>query len=317
MRRRAAEHAPSPEFLDALRQAARFTQRPYVTGLGVGEPSEGGRVLDGELAITVHVEEKFPENLLRKQQIFPRKLNGARLDVVQRNHRPLSLSIEEKRLRRFFPAYPASPGVEVGIEHLPGGSFGLLVFDQTDGQPCLLTAAHVLPGSARETVYQPGLENDAQPIASIRRSFLSERGDAAIAVLDRHRPVAAQPVGGVDITGVRRVRMHDVLEKSGAMTGVTRAKVTMVGNHRVAYEGRPAIDMEGFELRPLDPADTAEISDGGDSGCAWYDPSTGEAVGLTVAGDATGSTDDEWTFCCHLDTVFQDLGISLEKPAGG
>lgn len=313
IRRWAAAHAPSEDFIRALWEVTRFSRRDYVTGIGIGEPREGGKVLDGKLAITVQVREKLPNRLLRKDQIFPRQLHGVRLDVVQRNHRPLSMSIEEKRLRRFRPAYPAVPGVEVGVEHQRGGTLGLLVYDRTDGHQCLLTAAHVLMAGASTTVYQPSLENEAQPIGSVRRSLFSARGDAGIAVLDRHRPVQPMPIGGVNLTGVRRVRMNEVLEKSGARTGVTRAKVTMVGECEIPYEGWPAIRMEGFGLRPLDPSIPQEISDGGDSGSVWYDAATGEAVGLTVAGDLSGTDDDEWTFCCHLDSVFDELEISLER----
>ncbi len=251
--KRSSKPPASDQLTAALREASRFVQRSYVTGLGIGEPSENGQVLDGELA------------------------------------------------------------VEVGVENAGAGTLGLLVYDRTDGSACLLSAAHVLSGRPRATVYQPGWDNEAQPIGTVRRTLWNGHGDATIAVLDRHRPLDDRPLLGVDITGVRRVRPGDILEKSGATTGLTRARVKTVGEWAVPYEARGPLWMQGFELRPVDPADLAEISDGGDSGSVWYDPQTGEGVGMTVAGDRLGpATADEWTFCCHLDTVFEKLRISLD-----
>lgn len=311
--KRSAKPPVGEQLTAALREASRFVQRSYVTGLGIGEPSKNGRVLEGELAVCVHVREKFPEELLGKHQIFPQLVNDVRLDVEQRYFLPRNLSDEEILLRRIFPANPAMPGVEVGLENSGGGTLGLLVYDRTDGRACLLSAAHVLSGTPRATVYQPGWDNEAQPIGTVRRTLWNGHGDATIAVLDRHRPLDNRPLLGVEISGVRHVRPGDVLEKSGATTGLTRARVKTIGGWEVPYYDRGPIWMQGFELRPVDPADLAEISDGGDSGSVWYDPETGEGVGMTVAGDRLGpATSDEWTFCCHLDTVFDKLLISLD-----
>lgn len=304
---------PEPERLAAsLREASRFAHRPCVTGISIGEPSENGRVLEGQLAVCIHVREKFPERLLRKNQVLPRQVGGLRLDVEQRNHRPRELSDDELLRRQILPADPAQPGVEVGVEKVRPGSLGMIVYDRTDGSPCLLSAAHVLSGGPRATVYQPGWFNEAQPIGTIRRSVWDQEGDAAIAVLDRYRSFDATPLQGIRPTGIRRAQVGDLLEKSGAMTGVTRAKVKGVGSWDVPYAGRGTIPMQGFELRPVDPLDRSEISDGGDSGSLWYDPASGEAVGLTVAGDGGPVDGDEWTLCCHLDLVFHRLQISLD-----
>jgi hypothetical protein len=298
---------------EALRALRHLLARSAVTAVGIGEPATGGRIAEGERAVCVYVREKLPLRLLTRRERIPADIDGVRIDVDQRCYRPSNLPDAELRARRILPADPIRPGVQIGLDGHEPGTLGLIVRDRLDGRLCMLTAAHVLPGAGGATVLQPGFRSLPQPAGSLRRSMLDRRGDAAIAVFDRLRACDPRPLGaGVAISGIRQVREGDVLEKSGATTGVTRGRVKLRGDFNIDYPARGLLTMAGFELRPLRDEGTAEVSDAGDSGSVWYDPETGEAGGMTVAGDALGSLErQEFAFCCHLDPVFRELQIEL------
>jgi endonuclease G, mitochondrial len=307
-----------PAVVRAYRWALRFLRRPYVTGVAVGEPEQDGSCqVEEPPAVCIYVQEKMPLSLLRRDQVLPREIDGIRLDVIERTFRSRALSDVELLRRQLLPADPAQPGVQVGIAGRGAGSFGMVVYDRVSGSRCLLSAAHVLDGPADTLVFQPGTRNEALPIGSIVRSLLDHHGDAAIARLDRMRSIDGLPLGAnLPLRGPREVRPKEILAKSGAETGVTRGVVSKMGQLSVTYPlpfHPTEIVMEAFELRPVDPQDSREISDQGDSGSAVYDETTGEAVGLIVGGDAQGPANpDEYLLACHLLTVFDKLKISLD-----
>lgn len=311
VRSRGRKHPTKEAMSGAIALARQFMARHEVTGISIGEPSKDGRCIVGELALCIHVREKLPKHAVSESELLPKRLHGVRVDVEQRNHRPLRLSDHEMLRRNLQPAEPVVPGVQVGVKGRGAGTLGLFVYDRVDGHLCLLSAAHVFGDQHRSTVMQPAPQNAGMPAGSVRRWILNRNGDAGIAAFDRLRSWSPLPLGATDIRGVRRVKCGDILIKSGATTGVTRARVARIGEFE-AYPGYPGRWMHGFELRPIDPGDAKQISDVGDSGSVWCDEE-GLAVGLTVAGDrfsVAGAND--WALCCHLESVFNRLAVSLD-----
>lgn len=304
----------NPRLLEAYAQARRFLRRRYVTGISIGQAWRGG-VPDG-MAICIHVDQKVEDSQLSNAERLPREIAGVPVDVIECVHRARGMTDAERRARRVVPASPALPGVEIAVQSLQLGTLGMIVMDSLspDHPLCLLSAAHVLDAPEGAPVYQPGREVQANLIGHVGRRVWNRYGDAAIAPISG-RSVSNIPLGSQKKIGEpREVRLGEVLLKSGSMTGLTRARVTHVGEFRVTYSGDFALVMEGFQLAPLD-GESGEISDGGDSGSVWHDEITGQAIGLTVAGDSLGAADPaEWAFACHMVTVFKLLDIAPNVP---
>lgn len=302
--------------IEAFHAAAKYLRRKQSTGVAIGAPMVAGRCQEGELAVCVHVPEKLPVAQLTKAQVLPKTIAGVRLDVIESAFRPRALPAAERLLRQWLPAAVLRPGVEVSTDsHWSAGTIGMLVRDLSDGALCLLSAAHVLAAAPASRCLQPGLRNSGSVIGRVRRSLYGPEGDAAIAVLESSRPASAVPLGLTAApTGVGEIRVGMQLIKSGAVSGVTRARVRQTGWYKVDDPSRGVDQVIWCSLLlPLDDADPDEISEPGDSGSVWLDAATGMAVAMTIAGDAPGTRDTEWTLACHLDLVFDRLGLSLDN----
>ncbi|MDX1440212.1 MAG: hypothetical protein R3284_09945, partial [Rubricoccaceae bacterium] len=122
----------------AYRSARRFYRRPYVTGLAIGEPRRSGTYQIDQLAVCIHVKEKAPVANLTRNQVFPREIDGVPIDVCERTFTAHGLTPAERLARQILPADPAAPGVQVGVSGGIEGSFGMVVYDLSDGGACLL-----------------------------------------------------------------------------------------------------------------------------------------------------------------------------------
>jgi hypothetical protein len=125
--------------------------------------------------------------------------------------------------------------------------------------------------------------------------------DVAYAVLNGARPTSAQPVGGqIAIRGTRFPRIDDELEKSGRATGVSRARVDGIGSfYGIQY---------GIYLVPLE-GQTAPIAAAGDSGACWYDPGTGQGVGIHCKGFARPVGTANFAVAASLKLVVDGWGL--------
>lgn len=140
------------------------------------------------------------------------------------------LSDEEHLLIGRGRVNPMVGGVSVGSITGQAGTLGAVVWDRTDGTPCVLSNWHVLAGTATAQVGQPtyqpalfdgGTENDV--VAHLKRWHLGEKGDAAIAELAGARHYASGEVLGLwhPVSGYLPPKLNMEIRKWGRTTGFT------------------------------------------------------------------------------------------------
>ncbi|BFP43200.1 hypothetical protein FGF1_40450 [Flavobacteriaceae bacterium GF1] len=210
------------------------------------------------------------------------------------------------------------PGISIGT--FTSGTLGLICYDRLgNNRPCLLTAEHVVEGNIGAIVSQPGagLDRGRFFVDGIGKKLRSDpNGDAAIAVLRGNRPfIHTQFETDKAIVGVREVSLGDILIKSGRTTGLTEAMVDGIGVYYKKMKfSRRAI--KGFRLVPVDDLNTndIQISDNGDSGSIWFDPSTNEGLGLLFSGEGSrAQPHHEFSVAQHLSDILVNLHITLTK----
>jgi endonuclease G len=304
----------NPEVEAAYETAVhRYLHREDVTGVDYGirmvqrkpVPEEGW-------CIRIHVREKFPDTTLTDQERIPAEIGGVPTDVVQAVYTPYDgrlggFTVDPARMKA---RGILRPGISIGHQSGTTGTLGLFVRHKPTGQVMVLGCAHVMAPSGAapgDKILQPSLwdngNSDGDLIGRIR--FRNQRVDGALAALDTVRRVEVKPYGsGRSITGVRQPRVGDILEKSGRTTSVTQALVTGVGTF-------PGVS-HGFSLTTL-PTETEdiEISHDGDSGAIWYDPETGEGVGMLVQGEDIQNPFKEWAIASSLVEVLESLHAEL------
>jgi len=226
-------------------------------------------------------------------------------------------SVVSKELARTQRANLVLPGISLGTSVT--GTLGLICYDKLNGlNKCLLTAAHVIPGEIGSPVTQPGggldrgrIRNDT--IGNILR--FDPGGDAAIASFNkwRNEPDLKQFGTKNTIKNLGKVQIGDILTKSGRTSGVTKALVDGIGVYflRTSYSVKV---IKGFKLVPLNGQNSKieEISDKGDSGSIWFDPSKNAGIGLLIAGaNSTKKYHLNFSFAQHLEDIFLTLKISI------
>jgi hypothetical protein len=209
------------------------------------------------------------------------------------------------------------PGISISSKYSTNGTLGLIVFDRKNNyKPCILSNWHVLAKRnfiprlsfpVGSPIYQPGklISKGIKKKNIIARLTRFDRStDSAIAeiIIDKYN--LEQFESNVFINSVRTPKKGDIVEKSGARTGITRGKI---------------IDVKGFfvKIKPIDIENTAniEISKGGDSGSIWYDPETNEGLVLHNHGepDNNDNPEDEYSGGFSLLQVIENLNVSLTK----
>jgi hypothetical protein len=240
------------------------------------------------------VAKKLPLAKVRKARRLPNTFDGFRVDIEETD------TTEQRTTRRD----PVRPGISVGPLYGGGaGTVGLIVNDKRTGNTCFLSARHVLYASTTAMVQPAVLDGGTAADVFAKRLRSSRNTDAAIAELNNQRGVSSTILGtGVDIYGLRWPRLGDTLAKSGKATGITRARVTDIGNFYPLPAAFKLTRIPGF------PA-SYPVSAAGDSGAVWYDESTYEGVGLHVK----GASDRSYAIATFLKDVFLDrhLDISL------
>ncbi len=311
---------PAEEKVQAAYQEAlsRYGERENVTAIDIGYKYKKGKVTD-QISVRIHVREKSDETALEAADLFPEEILGVAVDVIQATyapHRGLQV-LSQRRQRRD----PVQPGLSVAHPNVSAGTLGALVIDNVTGQPGILSNWHVLVGSAEakpgDPIVQPGPADGGRllrdTIATLERSVLGPDGDAAVALLTGTRQVLPEQFETNQLLQAARMPSRDeILEKSGRTTGVTRGRVDGLGRYFIHYSvGRVGID--GFKLVTAKDGnpDNEEISAGGDSGSVWYDPQTGQGVGLHFAGETNADPKAEHAVACFLPRVLETLNISL------
>ncbi len=185
------------------------------------------------------------------------------------------LSNEELLLTGKGPVNPLVGGISVGSVSGQAGTLGTVVWDKTDGTPCVLSNWHVLANTASAQVgqptYQPALFDGGTKrdvVARLKRWHLGEYGDAAIAELDHRRSYASGEILGMwhPISGYRKPRLNMEVRKWGRTTGFTQGFVD--GVHlatNINYGGGVVRYFKSqFHIAPL--LTGQDVSQVGDSG---------------------------------------------------
>jgi endonuclease G len=300
-----------------------YGHRPEVTGVDIGYKYKDGRRSD-DVVLRVHLREKLAISLIDPAQLLPSEIDGVPIDVIQGSYMPSGggvLALAARRHRRD----PVQPGLSISHHMGTAGTIGAIVYDRTDGAPCILSNKHVLAeaalAEAGDQILQPGRIDgglrDIDAIARLRRMHLGVKGDAAIAALNQSRQTLTALYGSdIQIQQTRRAEVGDLAAKSGRTTGVTDGRVDGVGKFKVRY-GFTDHWIEGFKLRTQDLANPGnlELTRHGDSGALWYDPVTSEGLGLHFAGENDAAPAAEFALACHLDAVLDELMVSLTPVA--
>lgn len=186
------------------------------------------------------------------------------------------------------PVHPLVGGVSIGTDRGPAGTLGAIVWDGTDGAPCLLSNWHVLAGSPSATVGQPcyqpaifdGGQVEADAVGALKRWYFGRRGDAALAEITCDRPYAAGEVLGlhVPVVGTVEPELGMPVRKWGRTTGFSKGFID--GIHLTISINYTGVGTQRFDEQVhIAGCETgAEVSVQGDSGALWvtkyvpYDP---------------------------------------------
>ncbi len=313
-----------------------WLRRPGVTGLDVGFRMRG-QVMTNELAIRVHVARKVPtESLASPSEAFAEsgrttKLGDFVVDVIEADYGLSSGAadvVSPEDLERTGRADPLVGGVSMSNGLAGAGTLGAVVWDTTDGEPCVLSNWHVLcrrkACKVGEKVYQPGPRDGGRSrdtVATLKRWQLDRHADAALAQLTGARAFTRDILGLDPVPGMTEPELGMLLIKSGRSSKLTKARIDGLGfsftmdyggGGRRAFEDQIHIVPRAPWPDPSHPSLTDyEISVAGDSGSLWIDEATGRAVGLHFAGETTSSISAEFAVANRITTVAEQLKFSF------
>ena len=313
---------------DAYNKAiSKYCNQQHITGVDIGYKYRGLKNLE-YLSIRVFVEQKIEESKLEPGQIIPDTFMGFPTDVIQARHRlpdnasSVSMSPENSApitTDRTTKIRPLVGGVSTAhICSNGSGTLGAIV--QKDRKRMILSNWHVLTlkGIAQlgDNITQPAFPyrgSDSGIVATLDQHFFDQDGDAAIAKINDDIQADAKLIeSGLKLIQPRPVQCGEKLEKSGAATCTTQARVDGIGCYFYEISGRNQL-VDGFRLLPLDHPDYngPHISHSGDSGAVWYDPSSLEAVGLNISGEQREHGEFEFAIACHMTRVQRRLQITF------
>ncbi|GGS55694.1 DNA/RNA non-specific endonuclease [Actinokineospora fastidiosa] len=311
-----------------------YLRDPNVTSIGIGHKVRGGERTD-EVCVQFTVGAKVEPEALGDLATSPLpesiEIAGVSVptDVVERTYRPAFRVVEasppEPRKSRMDPV---RPGVSIGHPRITCGTVGAVVYDRETGAPYLLSNWHVLhglDGELGDTVVQPGTHDDNRTeqnaVGVLARSHLGVAGDCAVVSVSGRGIDPSVLDLDVVPSELGDPELGDAVVKSGRTTGVTHGIVRRVDVlAKLDYGGAIGTrEIGGLEIGP-DPdrrAADGEISRGGDSGAAWLvvadGKPTGVLAGLHFAGEGGGDP-DEHALACLPKSVFDKLGITLDRP---
>ncbi len=311
----------------ALREAiGAYLFDPNVTLIDFGLPERRGKLVEGELAIRVHVKKKLSgvalEAAIEKAQThpIPTSIGGFPTDVPEGTYRPhvwasysgwRSPASTDKRAAR---ANPMQCGISISDEyHYAYGTLGSKVIDRATGAEMILSNWHVLAADwgARpgQRIVQPGRLDGgtrADTVATLTRHAMSVNLDAAVATLNGTRELVNNQLALGSVTAVRQVELGMEAVKSGRRTGITYGRVTAIaGTARIRYGWLERIIRDVVTIEPRWPGEP--VSAGGDSGSVWLDAATMRAIGLHFA----GSDLPERGLALDMQAVLDALNVDL------
>ena len=231
-----------------------WLKHPEVEAVDVGyRIREETRHRDDELAIRVHVRRKRPFEALREDERFNNRVKQKFLgespkfpiDVVEAAYQPnesrgavIEAGGEPREINRRRKVDPLVGGISISCHRGGfGGTLGAIVYDCTDGQPCILTNWHVLAGShereKKGSIIQPGIRHGGllsrHKVGKVRRCVLDKHIDAGLAELlveeESKRNYSLDIMGLESIEGVEKPKLGMEVVKSASESGVTKGMI--------------------------------------------------------------------------------------------
>jgi hypothetical protein len=309
---------------------------PNVVGVGHGFKKIGG-IQTHYKAIIVLVKEKLTPDKLDENHVVPRIFNGMITDVIEVGElkalmsEPASeLAVEElaeeidaeliQNVNRQARRRPAVPGMSIGHKKVTAGTFGAVVYDNSTGQPLILSNNHILANSSNgkdgrarigDSIYQPGTVDGGSKFANIigklaKYVTLDEypkpnEVDCALAKPLKKYLINSEIIGIGEVKGITDPVLGMTVIKSGRTTDVTTGTIKVLDvTSNVDYGG-------GRVLRFENQIYTTKMSEGGDSGSLVLDENN-MAVGLLFAGSSQG------TLVNPIKPVLDWLNVKFDKP---
>jgi len=303
----------------------KWLRQPGVSAVDVGYKIRDNS-LTNELALRVHVPRKLPQEALAASEAFnvpgqSDSLDGFPVDVIEADYAAAVTPMAPESISRTGRVDPIVGGVSCGNPRISAGTVGAIVWDRTDGAPCILSNWHVLCGSlsaqAGESIYQPGVLDGGSPadrIAELRRWRLDRDADAALAKLLGDRVHSRDLLGLEPLRGIEEGELGMSVVKSGRTTGVTRGIIDGVAaSVRIDYGEKIQQFHDQLHIVPHPPwpAEDYEVSTGGDSGSVWINEDTGKAIGLHFAGETERSPAAENAMANRITKVADLLEFSV------
>jgi endonuclease G, mitochondrial len=327
--------------IEKLRQFIRTEGSAYLSDANITSIGIGRKVKDGqrtnELCIQFTVKSKpeeagaLPESVQTKRIPESLIISGMSVatDVLQRSYKTsvkllntetLAEAVSDRKKR----LDPIVPGISISHPSGTAGTFGMVVYDNQTGAPCVLSNWHVLhtgSGKIGDQIVQPGPFDDNNVTNNsagvLLRSHLGAAGDCAIARIDARRFKPSIFELNVTPAKVGQVDLGDHVVKSGRTTGVTHGVVRRIDVMvNMTYDVVGQVAIGGFEIEPVAGASANfEISQGGDSGSIWLISNqqgkpTDIFAGLHFAGEGY-SDPEEHAIACYAHSVIKKLDVSI------
>ncbi len=226
------------------------------------------------------------------------KSRGFFLDVVEARYLPSSGTTQvseakfnqelgERELEALVRSHvhPLVGGISIGSDLGQAGTLGAVVWDRTDGSPCLLSNWHVLAGRLNATVgspcFQPALLDGGRPsedlVGRLKRGLFDRHGDAALAAIVSPRPYSTGEILGlwVPVAGTVKPQLGMPVRKWGRTTGFTHGFIDGVGFTVNLDYGGAGVRRFDDQIHIATRFKGKELSAEGDSGAVWvakYEP---------------------------------------------
>lgn len=307
-------------------QAVRdWINDPNVMLIDIGWPEHGGTLATNELAIRVHVVQKFTEGLaLEAAQeegltggLIPDSILGFPVDRPEGTYGLHQWISRRRRRRQTNPraqrTNPMEGGISISNARKGGyGTLGGLVIDRDTDAQMILSNWHVLAADWRARrgwpIYQPGRGDGGRrtdTVAKLLRHAMASNLDAAVAELTGSRQLINDQFDLLPARGVGWAQLGMEVVKSGRRTGITRGRVTAVeGVINLDYAGN---DRLIANVITIEPRWGGQVSAGGDSGSFWFHEKSMNAIGLHFA----GSDRPERALAIDMQPILDALNVNL------
>jgi hypothetical protein len=318
LRKKISEDKSLSEIRDTKEvEEADLLQRPGVTGVDVGYKYVNGKKTD-EIGIRVFVENKTDVQI---DEMIPETIDSVKTDVIQQKFILHSLKVRVAKIKPQEDTGNYSPlkgGISIGPcrvihGHIYAGTLGIIVKDNSTGNPMLLSNYHVMciddGWSVGDTIVQPSrIDGGNCPddvVGTLSRASLGEQVDCAVALQTaRDQVCEIVDIGAVNGTASTTLGMN--VRKRGRTTGLTYGTVEGIdGSVPIDYgNGLGTVTLTNQINIKADPVRNTLFSDHGDSGSVVVNDS-GAVIGLLFAGGG------DITWANPIEAVLSAMDVSI------